>query len=193
MIVISDYDERWPQSFTKEKAKIEGALSDILLACEHIGSTSVPGLAAKPIIDIMPGVRDIDCLDASVEPMRRLGFEYISIYEDELPERRYFRKRPDGLLLVRDDDSKAVDDIFGANYVYGLKYLYGLNVHLVPYGSPFWLRHLKFRDILRNEEDVRRQYESLKRELALKYHREEDINNYAGDKSDFVAGILGAR
>lgn len=129
----------------------------------------------------MPGVRDMDSLDASVEPMRRLGFEYISIYEDELPERRYFRKRPEGLLLVRDDDRKAVD------------YIYGLNVHLVPFGSPFWLRHLKFRDILRNEEPVRRQYESLKRELALKYHREEDINNYAGDKSDFVAGILGSR
>lgn len=191
MIVISDYDERWPNSFAGEKSMIESALSDILLACEHIGSTSVPGLAAKPIIDIMPGVRDFACLDASVEPMQRLGFEYISIYEDELPERRYFRKRPEGLLLVQAEDGQDSDSAGNADK--SGQYIYGLNVHLVPYGSPFWLRHLKFRDILRNEELVRHQYESLKRELALKYHREEDINNYAGDKSEFVAGILSAR
>lgn len=183
MIVLSDYDERWPKSFAGEKAKIAEALGSILVGCEHIGSTSVPGLAAKPIIDIMPGVRDFASLDASVAPMRALGFEYISIFEDELPERRYFRMRPDGLKLV-DNDSESKADKRAGNYIYGL------NVHLVPIGSPFWLRHLKFREILRSDEQIRQQYESLKRELALKYHREEDINNYAGDKSDFIARVL---
>lgn len=183
MIVICDYDERWPKSFAVEKAKIEEALASILVGCEHIGSTSVPGLAAKPIIDIMPGVRDFAGLDASVEPMRALGFEYISIFEDELPERRYFRLRPVGLKLIANQADKRSESREE-------NYIYGLNVHLVPIDSPFWLRHLKFRDILRADEQIRRQYESLKRELALKYHREEDINNYAGDKSDFIARLL---
>jgi GrpB-like predicted nucleotidyltransferase (UPF0157 family) len=114
-IVIVDYDPQWPELYEREKQRITGALGDLLVAIEHVGSTSVPGLAAKPRIDIMPGLRSEDDLDRTIEPMTALGFEYISKYEDEMPYRRLFSREPSG-------DQIAV------------------NIHTVALGSEFWER-----------------------------------------------------
>lgn len=160
-IVIADYDPHWPDLYEMEARRIREALADLLVAIEHVGSTSVPGLAAKPRIDIMPGVAKEEDLNRTIDPMTALGFEYISRFEDVMPERRFFSR-----------DSSA-DQI-------------AVNVHTVPVTSEFWERHLLFRDYLRRYPDISAEYTRLKRELAPQFT---DTNDYAGAKTDFIRSI----
>lgn len=137
-IVISDYDPRWPALFDEVRAQLQQAVGRWVVGIEHIGSTSVPGLAAKPVIGVL-ALADADA--HCIEPIVALGYEYIQRYEIDLPERRFFRRR-DGEGAGR------------------------CNIHLVEKGSEFWERHLLFRDYLRAHPQVARQYEQLKRRLA---------------------------
>jgi RNA polymerase-binding protein DksA len=137
----TDYDDSWPSAYATEAVRIRTALGDLLESIEHVRSTSVPGLAAKPRIDIMPGLRSENMLDLTVEPMTALGFRYIPDYEDEMPERRLFTR----------DESEA-----------GM----ACNVHTVAIGSEFWERHLLFRNYLRAHPETAREYARLKHHLA---------------------------
>ncbi|MEX0975002.1 MAG: GrpB family protein [Bacillota bacterium] len=89
-VLVVDYNPEWPAMFEAEAAKIVDALGDNLVAIHHIGSTSVPGLKAKPIIDILSVVRDIAKVDERTPHMEALGYEGLG--EFGLPGRRYFRK-----------------------------------------------------------------------------------------------------
>ena len=149
MIEIVDHDPAWPGLFEGAAARLRAAAPSLIVAVEHIGSTAVPGLAAKPIIDLMPAVAPgrLDDLDRCVAPVVALGYEYIADYEDELPYRRFFRLR-------RPDERH--------------------NVHLVELGGEFWARHLAFRDILRRRPDVA--VESL---LASVWPRPHQVTRYS--------------
>jgi GrpB-like predicted nucleotidyltransferase (UPF0157 family) len=87
---IVEYDDAWPTRFAAEADQIRAALGKELRAIEHVGSTSVPGLAAKPIVDIVVSVEDFDTFDVGV--LEELGYRYAPEHEDELPERRHFSK-----------------------------------------------------------------------------------------------------
>jgi GrpB-like predicted nucleotidyltransferase (UPF0157 family) len=127
---------------------------------EHIGSTAVPGLAAKPVIDIMPGVLSMADAESCIEGMRRLGYEYVPEFEDALPDRRYFRKgHPEQKW----------------------------HVHIVEVGGPFWRRHIAFRDYLRAHPEAAGKYAALKRRLAAQYPY--DSLAYTDAKSEFILGI----
>jgi GrpB-like predicted nucleotidyltransferase (UPF0157 family) len=160
-IVIEDYDPQWPMMYAIESDRIRNVLGNLLVAIEHIGSTSVPGLAAKPRIDIMPAVASEDVLDQTIEPVTSLGFEYISRFEDEMPYRRLFSR--DG-----GDEQIAV------------------NIHTVAINSEFWERHLLFRDYLRTHPDVADEYACLKRQLAPRFSVTSD---YALAKTEFIKSI----
>ena len=160
-IVIADYDPQWSQLYEIEAQRISNALGDLLIAIEHVGSTSVPGLAAKPRIDFMPGVASEEDLDRTIAPMTALGFQYISKYEDEMPYRR---------LFARD----ATPDLIA------------VNIHTVAVGSEFWERHLLFRDYLRANPDIADQYARLKRVLAPKFTV---TNDYADAKTEFIRSV----
>jgi GrpB-like predicted nucleotidyltransferase (UPF0157 family) len=160
-IVIMEYDPRWPQLYAAEARGISAALGDLLVRIEHIGSTSVPGLAAKPRIDIMPGLASEDDLNRAIEPLTSLGLRYIPDYEDEMPYRRLFSRDTDG-------DSIAC------------------NLHVVAVGSEFWERHLLFRDYLRRHPDVAEEYARVKRELAPRFTVS---NDYAEAKTEFITSI----
>ena len=164
MIEIVEYDCEWPRLFEGAAARLRAAAPSLIVAVEHIGSTAVPGLAAKPIIDLMPAVAagHPDDLDRCVAPFVDLGYDYVSVYEDEMPFRRFFRLRRAGRQG---------------------------NVHLVEQGSEFWVRHLAFRDILRTHSDVAAEYAELKRSLAPRY---DDVNDYADAKSGFIETTLAA-
>jgi len=164
-IIIVDYDPRWPQLYKEEKARIIAALGRWLADIQHVGSTAVPGLAAKPIIDIMPALRSLDDTPRIIEPMRRLGYQYFPEYEDDLPERRYFRKPP--------------GEAFRGGGTH--------HVHFVETTSDFWRRHIAFRDYLRAHAGAAREYAELKRRLAAEYAA--DREGYTEAKSDFIRGI----
>src|SRR5690349_12006489 len=94
-VVIVAYNEDWPAVFAAAKPRIEQALGPGA-RIEHVGSTSVPGLGAKAIVDIMVGLPIEDAIDSSVAPLQALGYEYVPEFESEMPYRRYFRMSENG-------------------------------------------------------------------------------------------------
>ncbi len=162
-IVIADYNPAWPKSFDIEKEQLLTAIGNYVAAIEHIGSTAVPGLGAKPVLDIMIGVRTLAEADRyCVEPIIQLGYDYVKVFEKDTPFRRYFRKN------TRDGTRTH-------------------QIHLVEYGSGWWKRHLAFRDYLRVHGDARQAYEQLKRDLATREFG--TGSEYANAKTDFIKAI----
>ena len=158
-IVIADYDPAWPGMFAAARDELMRAVGPWVTGIEHIGSTAVPGLAAKPVIDVLVAVRALAEADAHcIEPIVTLSYEYIAKYEAEMPYRRYFRRAPDDGQLEH-------------------------HIHLVERDSEFWERHLLFRDYLRAHPAVAREYGRLKRELAPLFV---DTNDYADAKTEFI-------
>jgi GrpB-like predicted nucleotidyltransferase (UPF0157 family) len=135
-IEVVDYDPRWPRLFADEAAKIGQALGERARRIEHVGSTSVPGLAAKPLIDIALVVDSTVNEPSYVPALERAGYT-LRIREPEWFEHRMFRGR--------DPD---------------------VNLHVFPVGCEEVERMLAFRDWLRTHEEDRRVYEQTKRELA---------------------------
>jgi len=160
-IIISNHDPLWPQLFEEEKKNLAAVLP-LHVIIEHIGSTSVPGLAAKPVIDIMIGVPSLEIADQlCIKPIKNLGYIYVPEYEEHAPERRYFKK------LNQDN-------------------VHTHHIHLVEYDSPWWKRILHFRDYLRSHPEVAKEYAELKKSLSAKFI---DTNEYANAKTEFVKNI----
>jgi GrpB-like predicted nucleotidyltransferase (UPF0157 family) len=167
-VVVVPYDPGWPDLFEHARDQLETALGDAVVAIEHIGSTAVPGLAAKPIVDIMVGVDSLDEDRPLIDAVVALGYEYVPEYEDELPFRRYFRRR---------------DERLAPGYAHA-----GYHVHMVEHTHEFWRSHLAFRDHLRAHPDDAAAYERLKHELAERFRSERE--RYTDAKGDFIAAVL---
>ncbi len=132
-------DPAWPGLFEAESERLEKALAPSLDGgIHHVGSTSVPGLAAKPVIDMLAGVRDLEEARAAFEPLAALGY-------------RHREHRPEAHAFFKPDGSR-----WGASH----------HVHLTEPGSAVWCERLAFRDALRADPALRREYEELKRSLA---------------------------
>jgi GrpB-like predicted nucleotidyltransferase (UPF0157 family) len=160
-IVVSDYNPDWPATFEQERTSLHSALGSLVLTIEHIGSTSVPGLAAKPIIDLQLSVRSLEEARSScVGPLQALGYSYMPEYEARLPGELFFRK--------------------------GLPWTHHL--HILEGDHPRWRRRLLFRDYLRNHPEVVRAYAKLKRDLAVAF--DDDISGYRTAKDAFVAATM---
>src|SRR5437016_2277168 len=96
-IIIKEYNPKWQKLFETEHEVIMEAIGHYVADIQHIGSTSVKGLAAKPIIDIMVGLRRLLDAQDCIMPIEALDYEYVPEYEVEFPERRYFRKDINGV------------------------------------------------------------------------------------------------
>ncbi|WP_054332324.1 GrpB family protein [Merdimmobilis hominis] len=156
LVTVAPYNPQWPQLFEEEAKSLRALLGENLVALFHIGSTSVPGLAAKPIIDILPVVQDIDALDALTPQFAELGYEAMG--EFGLPGRRYFRKG-------------------GENRTH--------QIHAFQYDNLGEIgRHLAFRDYLRAHPGARDSYAALKIQLASQFPA--DIDGYCDGKDAFV-------
>jgi GrpB-like predicted nucleotidyltransferase (UPF0157 family) len=163
-IIIQSYDRNWPALFEEEKARLAAALGEHATSIQHIGSTSVPGLGAKPIIDIMIAVPSLAEADEfCIQPITALGYEYVKEFEAETPQRRYFRKQ----------------NVEGARTHH---------IHLVRINSDWWVDHLLFRDYLRGNSEVRRAYDALKRQLAEREWESRD--DYTQAKSGFIQQVM---
>jgi len=95
-VTVADYDPRWPRIYEEEKARILNAIGNKVVAVEHVGSTAVPGLGAKPIIDTRIGTAHLSDAGDCIEPLRSIDYEYVPEYEASIPERHFFRKGPEG-------------------------------------------------------------------------------------------------
>lgn len=155
-ITVMNYDSEWPLKYVKERDYITTILKDNCVSIYHIGSTSVPGLAAKPIIDIMVVVRSLEGVDTVAEKFLDIGYEYLG--EFGITGRRYLRKggdeRTHQIHIFQADDWNNIG------------------------------RHLAFRDYMRTHEKERNEYAKIKKDLAQKFPY--DIDGYCDGKENFV-------
>ena len=158
---VVEYRPEWAKMFEDEARVIRVALGDVSARVEHVGSTAVRGLAAKPIVDIMVGLEDFSLADGLVSKIEALGYEYVRKFEEVMPFRRFFTKEMDGVRTHQ--------------------------IHMVAVGGEFWERLLLFRDFLRQNPEVAAKYASLKKELAGREWG--DVDEYADAKTEFVRGI----
>jgi len=164
-IVVSDYDPAWSVMFEHERANLRTALGPLVLTIEHIGSTAVPGLAAKPIIDLQASVRSLaEAKSHCVNPLQALGYTYMPQYESWLPGELFFRKA----LVGR----------------------WTHHLHVLQEDHPRWGDRLLFRDYLRNHPKAARAYATLKRDLAAAF--DDNIAGYRNAKDAFVAATMDA-
>lgn len=163
-IIIQPYDRNWPALFEEEKVRLTQSLGGHFVSIQHIGSTSVPGLGAKPIIDIMIAVSSLAEADEfCVRPIVEMGYSYIAEFEAEIPQRRFFRKETAEGVRTH-------------------------HIHLVEINSDWWVDHLLFRDYLHGNSEARRAYEAHKRQLAEQEW--ESSNDYAEAKTGFILKIM---
>ncbi len=136
---VVPYDLRWPELFVAEAARLREALKPHELRLEHTGSTAVPGLAAKPVLDILAGYPDSTALPELVQRLQGAGYVYRG--PQGIPEREFFRR--------------------GEPRSYHL--------HLTQLGRQFWHDHLTFRDRLRADPRLRAEYAALKLRLSVEH------------------------
>lgn len=155
-ITVSAYHSEWPVQYERERKKITAILKNNCIAIYHIGSTAVPGLAAKPVIDIMAAVRSLKRVDDAADSFLKIGYEYLG--EFGINGRRYLRKggdeRTHQIHIFQADDWNNIG------------------------------RHLAFRDYMRTHAEEREEYAEIKKALAQKFPY--DIDGYCDGKEEFV-------
>jgi GrpB-like predicted nucleotidyltransferase (UPF0157 family) len=139
VVKLARYNPNWPQLFIEEKQRVAGLLAKLNPQIEHIGSTSVPGMDAKPVIDIMLGIKGPEDIDAAEAALLDRG--YVSHGEKGIPGRLFF--------------------------TYGEPPT--LHLHMVTYNGPLWKGHLLFRDTLTFNKKLADSYVSLKINLAKQF------------------------
>ncbi|WP_114569913.1 GrpB family protein [Exiguobacterium flavidum] len=139
-VVLIPYDAQWDRRYEEEARLLRSIFGEELVDIHHIGSTSIAGLAAKPVIDILPIVKDIERINRFDEMMRAAG--YTPKGENGIPGRRYFQKGGDARTH---------------------------HVHVYGKNSPEIKRHLAFRDFLRHQPEEAKQYGDLKMSLSARH------------------------
>ncbi len=179
-VELVKYDPKWKSLFEIEKKKLLNVINSKEIEVEHIGSTSIPDIYSKPIIDIMIGVKEKQ-LDNYINSIISLGYTYVQKYEICMPFRRYFFKPKNldmqfpKIIGFNDPDiNKENNDSF--------------HIHMVKINSDFWIKHLLFRNYLRNNYKARKEYENTKKALAKMEW--DSVNDYADAKSDCISKIL---
>jgi GrpB-like predicted nucleotidyltransferase (UPF0157 family) len=157
---IIPYDPRWREEFEAEAINIRNALGSIALRIDHNGSTSIPGLAAKPIIDIQVSVSRLRPIHSYAGPLQTIGYVHVM----------------------------HADDLFCPFFHRPSSWPHTHHVHVVEHGGAEERRTLAFRDYLRDHRDAARQYEQLKRDIAqqLRPMTAESREAYAGAKTEFI-------
>ncbi|MHA2108110.1 MAG: GrpB family protein [Candidatus Hodarchaeales archaeon] len=144
IIQLVEYQKTWDYRFQFESAMILLALGDLIMGIEHIGSTAIPGIIAKPIIDILIGIKDLKDVFTHLNVLEVLEYSYTAEAGDG--KRRFFKKGSPRLF----------------------------HLHFVIYESKEWTNHILFRDILLQDEGKRIRYQVLKMELAKKFATKRD-------------------
>jgi GrpB-like predicted nucleotidyltransferase (UPF0157 family) len=140
-VEIVDYDESWPEAFERERETLISAVGEYITGgIEHVGSTSVQGLAAKPIVDIQVGVSGLDESRPAFGSLEAIGYSHDSVCSHVM---HFFDKRTPGTQPY--------------------------NLQLIPFRSDCWNMRIAFRDYLRSHHNVAQEYAALKRELARRF------------------------
>jgi GrpB-like predicted nucleotidyltransferase (UPF0157 family) len=162
---VAPYDPAWAAAFDAERARLAPALGPLARRIDHNGSTSVPGLAAKPVIDIQISVDTLQPLDAYATPLRILGYSHVP---------------------------HAADDLVCPFFHRPATWPHTHHIHVVEHGGTEERRTLAFRDYLRDHADVSLAYAELKQQLAPQFSAT-DVGAreaYANAKTEFIERII---
>lgn len=160
---LAQYDPAWPERFAAESARLRAALGDAAAAVEHVGSTAVPGLVGKPVLDVAIAVPSEAAADACIAPLTELGYAYRGPHGDD-PRRRYY-----------------VRDVGGARVA---------QLHLYVLPAAAWEEKLAFRDALRADPALAAAYAAEKQRVAAAVAW--DKGAYSVAKGPFVQRVLAA-
>lgn len=158
---LEPYNPEWKNDFEQHGIRISEALSPLHPSIDHIGSTSLGDIAAKPIIDILVGVQNASQLDEAINPMLAAGYTYLEKFTSGTPYRRFFVK------LVALSPKPLPGTLHAADTLaFGREYDTAANIHVIVKNTYHWMRHIAFRDYLRAFPEIRFAYEDLKRNIA---------------------------
>lgn len=161
-VMLSGYNTKWPGLFNSEKKLLKATLGKLAIAISHVGSTAVPGLCAKPILDIMVSVFSIKKAEKKISDFELCGYRVKPREEDPVPGRLFFLKDVAGLRCF--------------------------HLHVTEAGSTFCKQHLLFRNILRKDAKAAQAYARLKLRLSKKFP--DDRSAYIDGKAKFISDAL---
>lgn len=159
---LQDYDPTWPARFAAERDRLLALLPGVFIDVQHIGSTAVPGLAAKPVVDILAGVESMTVAEALAGPLCGSGYTTSAEFNAALADRKWFMRWADGRRTH--------------------------HLHVVVHGAAPWRERLRFRDELRLRPELAARYAALKAELAAAHPRDREA--YTDAKAAFVQSVL---
>ncbi len=159
-VELKEHNEKWKKEFEEEKKVLKEIFKDDALEIEHVGSTAIPGLKAKPIIDMAIAVKDLDVALKHVEELEKHGYNFRG--NAGIEGRYFFAKGP--------EDNRT-------------HYL-----HVEPINSSNWETHIMFKRYLLENPEVIKEYEKVKAELAEKYPN--DRKSYTAGKDEFIKEVL---
>ncbi|MGA2233028.1 MAG: GrpB family protein [Tepidisphaeraceae bacterium] len=164
-VEIQPYDPGWPARFASERTRLLQLFPGAFRGIEHFGSTAVPGLAAKPIIDILAGVESMLVADEILLPLCQAGYDTSKEFNATLKNERW--------LMLHENGKRTH------------------HLHLVLHDQSEWRRKLAFRDALRADRALAVRYETLKRTLASLHS--DDREAYTAAKSEFITSVVPPR
>jgi GrpB-like predicted nucleotidyltransferase (UPF0157 family) len=159
-VKIEDYNSEWKDEFLNEKGLLEKKLQEYDVDIQHIGSTSIVGCMAKPIIDIAIGVESLEYGEQLIPILCSMGYIYDG--DGGIPGRHFFKKKNEEL---------------STHYL-----------HLEPTQGKLWSNHILFRDYLNKHQELIVEYSNLKKILEKDYF--ENRNNYALGKNPFIEKVI---
>lgn len=157
-------DPAWSAAFELERTRLQALLPGVFVEVEHIGSTAVPGLVAKPVIDIMAGVESLAGVDATIATLCENGYTTSKEFNDSLTDRKWLMRWRNGHRTH--------------------------HLHIVVFCGAQWDERLAFRDALRRDPDLVRRYAALKTALVTQHRADREA--YTDAKADFVRSVIGA-
>lgn len=161
-VELHSYDFSWPRLFEVERERLTSLYPGNFIDVQHIGSTAIPGLIAKPIIDILAGVQSITVAEQLALPLCLSGYTTSAELNESLSDRKW---------LMRWENGHRTH-----------------HLHLVVHGSTAWHERLKFRDALRSNPESAAKYAALKTQLAATYPKDREA--YTDAKAEFVRAIV---
>ncbi|MBB1139086.1 GrpB family protein [Myroides sp. WP-1] len=182
ILPFEPYTPQWKTQFNSIQTGLFDSLQTLTLTIEHIGSTAVEGLSAKPIIDVLVGVQGEAELDLVPPLVKGQNYVYYEKYNEEMPYRRFFvllKEAPATLGLpervgLGEDIPERLND----------HHLRLAHIHVIPIHSENWIRHIAFRDYLRTHPEVRAAYQALKEQLVQQQWK--TGNDYNEGKDQFL-------
>ena len=161
-VVLVPHKPEWNNEYNREKKQIIKCFTGEDVIIEHIGSTAVHNIIAKPVIDIMLGTENLSIIERHIPQLGEIGYTYLPEYEEQIPERRFFHKIINGITLF--------------------------HLHGVEKFGEFWVDKLLFRDYLRKYPETAKEYEELKKNLASKYKFQR--SKYTESKTSFIRDVV---